>query len=199
MSKFSVEVELKLKIQGDRHDASLISRTVGKKFSDALGPIDAIIEGTAHEVSRQPNLPFEEPNLQAFPKAKRRRNTTASPGSSKGDGAEALDFKADPLKYGNPRQAWSTAKKSLWLLYVAKEVAGVSEMSAPVISKTFNKHFRQSGTIQTGKVTRDLGKLKSETPAPVQEDTTKPDAPWFLTDAGIKRAQTLVEEALTPA
>lgn len=199
-SKFSVEVELKVKIQGDRGNAGLVSRTLGRQFANALGPIETIIEGSAQDIPAQPGLPFDAPPVdESNKKQKRRKSSGSTSGAAIGDSAVAIDFKHEPLKFGNPRQSWPTAKKSMWLLYVVKEVMSVLDMPAPVIAKTFNKHFRQFGAIQVSKVTRDLGRLKSETPVPVQDDATKVGSPWYLTDAGIKKAQALVAEALTPA
>lgn len=202
MSKFRMKLKLQgleLEIEGSREDASLISRSVGQQVASLLHPASGIIEGK-DVLNGLPVLEISPPLPSAPLKKARRRKQTGTASPADGERSPAVDFRHTPEKYGNPRQHWKTAEKSLWLLYVLKEAAGIGELTGPNLAKTFNKHFRQSGPIQTGHVGRDLGRLKvNETPSPVGEDTTKTPSTWFLTDQGIRRAQALVADALGQA
>lgn len=197
MSKFRIKMKLQgfeLEVEGSREDASLISRNLGEQMSSLLQPAGAIIEGeiaTGLLTSANNSHPSEGATTK---KARRRRHQTVN---VNGEVPPAIDFKHDSGKFGNPKQDWKTAQKAQWLLYVAKEVTGIAELSAKDLVTTFNKHFRQSGTITASNVTRDLGRLKvTDTPSPVGEDPTKSPPLWYLTDEGRKRAQGFVAEAL---
>jgi hypothetical protein len=160
-----------------------------------LQPAGAIVEGEVVG-SRENNFPEENPN-ETRRKRTRRKRVQAQATNEPSAEEDAVDWKHDPSKYGSPKQGWSTADKSLWLLYVVSQEAGVRELSGQRIVATFNKHFRQAGTIQIRYVSRDLGGLKvKKTPAPVAEDTTKTPSAWFLIDEGVKMAQSLVADAL---
>src|SRR5262249_27726763 len=115
--------------------------------------------------------------------------------SKMGDVQDAVDFKHDPARWGNPQQTWPTAKKAMWLLFVMENQGAPKELGAAAIADTFNKHFRSAGAIQSFNVTRDLGKAKSKAPPTVGEDTTKSPSSWYLTDEGHKTARSLVAEA----
>lgn len=197
MSKFKVSLKIQgfeLEIEGVREDASLISRNIGEQISSMLTPAGQIISGNG---GTRPSK-FEQieslPIINTNPKKNKRKQASSNGGS---DGGSAIDFQHPPETFGNPRQEWKTADKSLWLVYVIGNVAGAKGLSTKTIVETFNKHFRQSGAITTSNVTRDLGRLKTkERPSPIGEDTTKSPSEWFLTDEGNKRAGNLVLEAL---
>lgn len=196
MSKFRIKMKLQgfeLEVEGSREDASLISRSLGEQMSTLLQPAGSIIDG---EVTGN-LLTSANTTISAEGGPKKTRRRKQSPTSGTTEVAAAIDFKHSPEKFGNPKQEWKTAEKALWLLYVVQEITGTADLSAKVIAETFNKHFRQSGPIQTGNTGRDLGKLKTkDKPSPVGEDTTKSPSTWFLTDAGRARAQGLVAAAL---
>jgi hypothetical protein len=198
VTKFRVKMKLQgleLEIEGAREDASLISRNIGDQISALMRPAGAIIEG---EMAR-PRGPMAQ--IDAVPHdavAKKSRKRKASNSSHpETEAASAVDFNHSVESYGNPKQEWKTADKSLWLLFVLRESMQMNQLSTRVIVETFNKHFKQSGTVTTSNVTRDLGRLKTkERPAPIGEDTTKSPSEWFLTEEGIKRAKNLTLEAL---
>lgn len=198
MSKFRVRMKLtglEIEIDGSRDDAAAITASIGQQMANLLQPVDSIIDGAP----LQPNLPGLEttPQTNVGKKSRKRRAPTAS--TNEGAEVIAIDFQHAPEKYGNPQQGWKTAEKSMWLLYVLKEAANVGEVSGRALSETFNKHFRQSGTITVSNTNRDLGRLKGEKPPALGEDASKNPPNWYLTDDGRKRAQMLVAQALGKA
>lgn len=205
MSKFKIKMKLQgleLEIEGSREDAPLITQNLGQQLAGLLRPTGAILEG---------ELPVEHGRVQqvltssdamtvAVPrKITRRRKQIATANTENLSSDEvAVDWKHDPTKYGTPKQSWSTTEKSIWTLYVVAEEANEKELSGPRIAQTFNKHFRQAGTILGHNVNRDLGrhKVKKKGHPPVSEDTTKSPPRWFLTEEGKRMAQELVADAL---
>jgi hypothetical protein len=100
----------------------------------------------------------------------------------------------DSEKWGAPQQGWTILDKTLWLLHVLAAGKGRESVSGPSIAATFNKLFRQSGTVHPPLVTRELGKSKIANPALVGEDSSAEPSNWFLTNEGIKRAEQLVSD-----
>lgn len=204
MSKFKIRMKLQgfeLEIEGSREDMPLIAENLGQQFVGLLQPAGAIIEGESLELNKQ-NRPatdyLEKGSGSAVAKRKPRKRTATAASTGEELGEEAVDWKHDSSKYGTPKQDWSTADKSVWLLYVVKAETGQAELSATRITKTFNKHFRQAKQILNFNVQRDLGKLKVKKGAAtlVGEDTTKSPAGWFLTESGEKKALELIQSAL---
>ncbi|GKQ51117.1 hypothetical protein [Bradyrhizobium sp. Ce-3] len=187
-----------LEIEGNREDASVIGKSIGDQISGMLSPSLNIVEGeytASQSKAAPPPLPlFDEARKRKIPR--RPRSPSAA---TESNGANAIDFRNDPAKFATPTQQWSTADKAVWLLYVVKEVSQASELSTGQIVKIFNTHFRQAKTITSSNVSRDLGRLKITSPSLVGEDPTKTPAVWFLTDEGIRKAQTLIAEAKAPA
>ncbi|MGE5523205.1 MAG: hypothetical protein ACM3SS_05770 [Rhodospirillaceae bacterium] len=196
-SKFRIKLKLQgleLEVEGAREDIPLITRNVGQQLAGMLQPAGAIVEGKA--VMSSP-VPQGEVISGTATRASKKRVRGGRSDSGSANGADTIDWRHDPQLYGNPKQKWTTADKCIWLMYVAAEAAGVSEMPAGVIGYTFNKHFKQAGTVHIPNVHRDLGNLKAKrTPALVGEDTTKSPSCWFLTQEGRAYAQTLVAQAL---
>lgn len=196
MPTFKVRMKLEgfeLEIEGERDDAALISEQIGQQFSGMLGPVNGIIEPSAHknEVSRAPELAAP---AQAKTR-KKRRTSSSSTATSESQAAAPVEFRHDIQKFGAPSQEWNPTRKAIWLLYVLKETCNLNEMPAGVIASTFNQHFKSSGTIRGSNVSRDLAKAKvNEKPSPVGEDTSKNPSQWYLTDAGISMAQALIRE-----
>lgn len=200
MSKFRVKLKLQsleLEIEGTREDASLLNRNIGQQVAALLEPISGIIEGEAI-ADRAPNLPSPAQIINGAGRKNRRRKQAPSiGGEAEAASISAVDFVLSPEKFGTPTQQWSTSDKVVWLLYVLDANKSGSEFSTRVIVETFNKHFKQSGTVVTGNVNRDLGRLKSVSkPALVGENTTKTPSAWYLTDEGRRRAQALIAESL---
>jgi hypothetical protein len=124
-------------------------------------------------------------------KKRRKRGNLGQP--SNGEVA-AIEWQHDASKYGNPQQSWNTAKKAIWIIYVVAKEANLSQLTASQITDTFNRKFKQAGSIRATNVSRDLGLAKLKTPALTGEDTTKSVSEWFLTDGGSKFAQEAIME-----
>jgi hypothetical protein len=198
-NKFKIKLKVtgfELEIEGSREDVPLMAQAVGQQMSGLLTPASNIVEG---EIIDTPGLPqaISEP----APKTRRKRahrqssHTSANSISNGKNKPVAIDWKHDPSKWGTPQQGWSTADKSIWLLYVVSKEVSISQLTGGRISVTFNKHFRQSGQINTSQINRDLGRAKSKKPSLVAEDTTKEPSEWFLILEGNKRAEELIAEA----
>lgn len=205
MSKFKVRMKLQgfeLEIEGSREDVPLIAQNLSQQLSGLMAPTGAIIEGETVEPARVAAVlspSADQPSASSQAKRKpRKRSSAAKPAN---DVAETvINWRHDSAKYGSPKQVWATSDKALWLLYVVKSETDNTELSGSQIADTFNKHFRQAGTIRNFNVNRDLGKLKVGKGASlVGEDTTKNPSRWFLTEAGEKKAQELVGQALGAA
>lgn len=75
-----------------------------------------------------------------------------------------------------------------------KGIQNLNEVSGPQIAATFNDKFKQSGRVHPPNVTRDLGLLKVQNPAPVGQDKDL----WYLTDEGDRQAKELIASVLAP-
>jgi hypothetical protein len=189
---------LELEIEGAREDASAISQNIGAQLSSMMQPVTGIIEGEPI-VNRPPSFPSLPQILNGSPKRNRRRKQ-ATPVNGESEASSAIDFVLSPEKYGSPSQQWKTADKAIWLIYVLEGNGSGNEFTTGTLVETFNKHFKQSGTITTRYVTRDLGRLKTKSkPSLVGENTTKTPSTWFLTEEGRKRVQALISESLVEA
>lgn len=208
MAKFEIEFEvqevriagLKIKVKGDREDAR-IAQALGQQLTGMLQPPVSNIIDVEPEQSRQPMLPGVESNIEPSKgkknnvRRKRTANGTAHSAINGKEQAQALEWKHDPTKWGSPQQAWSTAQKALWILYVAGNETEAKELNSTKLAETFNRQFRQAGQIRSQNISRDFGKFKLQVPALVAEDTTQNPPAWFLTEAGIREAQSLVASA----
>jgi hypothetical protein len=199
MSKFRIKLKLtgfEMEVEGNRSDVPAITQNVGEQFAGLLMPATRIVEGEVPE-DRQTIQPQPiDVTPVAAKRSRRRRAVAAVPASAEKDGAATVDWRHDTSKWGAPQQSWNPTKKAIWLLYVVSKETDITELSASRLASTFNKHFKQAGLVRANNLSRDLGKLKSEREAPVSEDTTKKPSTWFLTQAGIKRAEQLVGEAI---
>jgi hypothetical protein len=165
------------------------------KIKLKLQGLELEIEGSREEVPNiTQNLGLNQTPRRQRTRRKRVQAQTTGESSAKED---AVDWEHDPSKYGSPKQGWSTADKSVWLLRVVLQEADINELSAQRIVATFNKHFRQAGPIRTQSVIRDLGRLTvNKTPSPVAGDSIKTPNQCFLIEEGVKTAQALVADAL---
>ncbi|PQA88662.1 hypothetical protein CW354_10320 [Marinicaulis flavus] len=181
-----------LELEGSREDAAVINEQLGRQLAGMLPPIEGIIEGKVEQVA-SPGQAHQDVDEKPKRKQSRKRRVASS-----GEAAEApkIEYRHDSSKYGNPKQDWNVTKKVLWLLYVLKQEVGRDEFSAGELAGVFNLYFKQFGTIRASNVSRDLGSAKKKSPSPVADDPTKNPVTWYLTDAGNKNAQALVEEAL---
>jgi hypothetical protein len=196
MSKFKVKFKitgLELEIEGTREDVPLISRNLASQFGNVFSPAANIVQGTPPSTPREllEVIPAAPAAGQARSKRSSRR-TSASADTTKVE--KIFDWTHNVQEWGTPSQDWNPLQKSIWLLYVAKAQGVTGEMTSSQIANTFNKHFRQAGTIRPSNVSRDLGKAKTLAPAKVGEDSTKTPASWFLTVEGEKTAAELMNE-----
>jgi hypothetical protein len=182
-SKFKVRLKItgfELELEGSRDEVAELTQSIGQQMSGILNPGGAIIEGAVVPQTVAP----EAVRLQD----KRPRRKRAAASASTPDGAEAaIGLRHDASQFGMPRQDWKTAQKAMWLLHVLKGTGNGDSFSTRAIVETFNKHFKQSKTITTSNVTRDLGKAKIENPSLVGEDASRSPSEWFLTTEGEKR------------
>lgn len=187
--KFSFKVkELELQVEGTREDVSTISNSIGQQFKNLIQPAGSLGEGEA-----KPDLQITEEGEITEVKSSNRKRRTSSAGGTKGEKAKALDFKNDPSKYSSPLQNWTTLEKSVWILHVIHAELNESELSAPQIAETFNKHFKQQGKIRASNIARDFGNQKAGGKAIVGENSTVFPAKWFLTEEGTKMALKLIQ------
>lgn len=197
MSKFRMKLKLQgleVEIEGQREDVSLIGRAVGDQVASLLEPAVHIADGerpTPQMINVSPQLP------DGAKRASRRRARTPV-ATTENSAGQQIDFRHDPMKYGTPSQQWITSQKATWLLYVVKETTGVAELTTGQIVKLFNTHFRQSKTVTSSNVSRDLGRLKMANPSQVGEDNSKNPATWYLTEEGVRQVQALIAQSKTP-
>jgi len=201
-NKFKAELEVtgfKLKIEGSREDIPLMTQALGQQMSTFIPPVTNVVEGKI--VDNHQDLPQLLPETKPANTRKKRstRKYFHSPtNSSKKNQVTAIDWRHDPMKWGNPQQTWSATDKSIWLLYVVAKETGIKELQANQIAATFNKHFQESKKINTGQINRDLRNAKTKKPVLVSEDLTNGTSVWYLTIEGEKRAKELIDEALKP-
>ena len=200
MAKFEVRLKLQgleLEIKGEREEIPQLTRNISGQLAGVFTPTALIAQAKESEVTVLEHgangTPAPESNggkPRRKPARRRQKDHDAE------DPSVAIDWVHDPAKWGAPQQSWSVADKSIWLLYVV--VTGEklrTELTGPAIATTFNKHFKQAGTVHPPNVTRELGKLKSGSPALVGENTTSEPTSWFLTHEGVKRGEQLVIDA----
>jgi hypothetical protein len=202
MSKFKVRFKvekLELDIEGERQSVPEVTQAIQKHLSSLLMAPAVLAGGNANGGAHEKTI-TDAVDITSSRRNKRRPSTRGVTGSGGDKQNLAIDFKHNPEQWGNPLQGWSASRKAIWLLFVAKNQFEVKEMSSNVITETFNKHFRSAGAIRSFTVTRDLGKLKSKSPAWVGEDATQTPPAWYLVAEGENVARKLVSEATgTPA
>jgi hypothetical protein len=198
MSTFKIKMKLtgfELEIEGSRDDMPGITNALSQQLMGLIQPTHGLIDITPNPPPQKVAGGMQQADTVTTPRkrAKKRASSTASVEDEPND---AVDFVHDAEKYGSPNQAWSTATKAQWILYVIKEAKGLSALSTRGVTQTFNKHFKQAKQITVRLVNRDLGKLKTRKLSPVSEDTTKQPAEWYLTNEGIKGVQKLIADSL---
>lgn len=190
MSRLKVTFEiqaLKLHIEGDRDAVHEVTGALQQQMGSLIGVPQALVDGQTVQPGEKNVTPTEIVAETIKRKTKRGRKPKADPVE-----VPALELQHDAEKWGNPLQNWTTAQKSIWLLFLVEQQNLGSEMSAAQIEATFNKHFRHANRIYRRYVTRDLSKEKGNL---VGEDTGKEPTAWYLTQAGKEYAQNLVAEA----
>lgn len=200
MAKFKVRLKitgLELEMEGSREDVPQLAESIQSQVSALMNPTGALIEGQTSPTTITP--PDSQPTSSTKKKRRTKRSSTATngePGAQAKKSAQAAkDFVHDTDSWGTPMQSWSTAQKAMWLLYVIEKQAAVKELSDNEIAETFNKHFRQAGAISRGNVYSQLGKLKTQQPTPLGQNTVDKPNRWYLNASGSKLAEQLVAEA----
>ncbi|WP_175855922.1 hypothetical protein [Burkholderia anthina] len=205
MSKFKIKMKLtgfELEIEGSQDNVPEISQAIGRQLAGLMQAPDALLNSATDSVQNLPAAPVQpavEVRPEALPsrrKPARKRKTMNTNGADDNSGEVAVDWRHEPAKYGTPSQSWTTAMKSLWVLYVVAQETEIREMSGRRIMLTFNKHFRQAKEVTVTNVNRDLGRAKLKTPAWVGEDTTKSPSAWYITEEGLKAAQSQIATTL---
>lgn len=164
--------------------AGAVQPAISKALVAASGPI------LETSVNGQPTAAPTAPNAK---RTRRRGVGSVSPKPTEGlsSSEESFTLIHDPEKFGNPSQSWNTLNKSIWLLWVVEQALGKKEMTAYQLTSTFNKYFREFGTIRTNNVSRDLGVSRTKSPPLVGVDPNKNPQVWFLYDAGKTYAKRL--------
>ncbi len=197
MAKFRIRLKvqaLELEIDGEREDIPAITSAVQQQFSGLLQPTEAMADGRKQlEAAVQV---IDGDVAKSKTKGKRR---TGGKVNSDIAAAQPVEFRHDPAKYGNPQQGWNITDKSVWFMFVLKDLNVAQEVNGPQLAATFNLNFKAAGAIHPPLVTRELGKAKVKSPALVGEDKKQEPSLWYLTDEGTKHAQHLIQSALNPA
>jgi hypothetical protein len=194
MSKFKFKLKLQgleMEMEGSREDIPLMAQNLGNQLAGLMQPAADMAAGNLSEYDGAPITIDHSTGDRTKGKKRRKRSLVAQ--LSSGDAA-AIEWQHNSSKYGNPQQAWNTAKKAIWVIYVVAHEAGISQLTATQIAETFNRKFKQAGLIRATNVSRDLGAAKLKNPAFTGEDTSKSISEWFLTDAGSKAAQDSINE-----
>jgi hypothetical protein len=193
MPKFRIRLKvqgLELEVDGEREDIPAITSAVRRQITGLIVPAEIMADGHK-ELGDGGRASEAEDEGKSKAKARKRAPRTTGDGGA----GQAIDFRHDSAKYGSPKQDWSVTEKSIWLLYVIGSITGNKEISGPQIAATFNSNFKAAGRIHPPHVSRDLGRAKVQSPAPVGEDKTL----WYLTDEGERQAQELIKGVLNTA
>jgi len=200
MAKYELEVEIqgfKLRVKGERNeDISRITGEIGQHLAGILQPPANLLDAPVRrqvDATVQPSQDGQDGDLAARGKGTRRRKGSAN--SNSAAPVAPISWQHDPAKWGTPKQTWTGGNKILWLLYVIKNEASQTAVSASGIVGAFNAKFREFGPLVKSSMPRTLGNLKTNQPALVMSDNTKPPITWYLTDEGGKAAERLVTEA----
>jgi len=190
--KFKLKITgFELEVEGSKEDVAAITSSVTNQIKGLTNPQllgDNIDTEDTESTDVTPTL---------LPQAPRKRSTRKK-SSSSGSGnmkIEPIDFKNDPKKYSAPSMNWTTLQKALWLMYVINNEKNISELSIAQITNTYNTYYKQSKTIRSTNVARDLGKVKLGNGAFVGENASVSPHTWYLTDAGNLQVQNIIKES----
>ena len=198
MSRFKIRVRvqaLEVDIDGSRDDMPVIASNVGRQFAGLIEPAALVAEGVVESSGDNDSVGVAVVNTPVSRSRPARKLKRAVPARATSNGAGEVTWKHDPSKWGSPQQGWSASDKAIWFLYVSGEEIQVKDLTSSALASGFNRMFREAGTIRAGNLPRDLGRLKTQAPAVIGEDTTKTPPTWFLTTEGTKKAEELVKQA----
>ena len=193
MPKFHIRLKvqgLELEVDGERADIPAITSAVQQQLSGLVVPAEAMVDG--HKQLGDGGRGTGEEDEKS--KGRVRKRGGAYRASTDGVVGQAIEFRHDAAKYGNPLQTWDVTQKSIWLLFVIKGLKDTKEVSGPQLAATFNQYFKPAGKVHPPNVTRELNKAKVQNPASVGEDKGL----WYLTDEGDRQAQQLIQNVLNP-
>jgi hypothetical protein len=199
VSKIRVKIKLQgfeMEVEGSRDDMVVVREAVTQQMSGLLGPAADIAAGEATKQTHNGHAPI---TIEAVKSTAKKKFTRAGTNSAETVSGTPVEWRHDASKFGSPKQEWAGTDKAIWLLYVAASAATVSEMSTSTIIATLYKLFRSVKAPRASNLARDLAKLQQARNGHqplVSLDATKDPGVWYLTDAGIKHAQTLVAAAL---
>jgi hypothetical protein len=122
----SVEIKLKLSvdldIKAEREDIPQLTDSVKQQIAGAFAPAALVGNSQRNTKAVEQLPPLAEVSPRSTPERSRRPRRAARSSEKAAPVEEnAIDWKHDPSKWGNPAQAWSTAEKCLWLLYVVDQ------------------------------------------------------------------------------
>ncbi|MEZ6124637.1 MAG: hypothetical protein R3C49_15875 [Planctomycetaceae bacterium] len=196
MARIEVEMELtgfRLKVKAEREDdVARITQQLGRQLAGMTQPLAGIVDSPRAIETQTVQESGEAALLQkSAAKSTRKRNRK----TGENGGSQPITWQHDAAAWGTPKQAWTAAQKILWIMYVIGKATGQSEIGGPTIAESFNKSFKQFGTLKKNNMPRDLGALKTKSPAQVLDNTAASPITWYLTEAGTLEAEKLVAEA----
>lgn len=145
MARFRIRLKLQaFEVDGEREDIPAITSAVQQQFAGLLQPAESMADETKQLGNPSTTIEGETGKNK---KSSARRRPTSTKVSADGVAGQAIDFRHDSARYGNPSQTWSKTDKAIWLLSVVKGVAGIKEVSGPQIAATFNQYFKQAGKV----------------------------------------------------
>lgn len=181
---------LELEFEGDRADAPQFA---SKVIEAMVAPADVTPPPRALEERMPEKIVEVAPESAAKPKAKGRKATAGAPQSSKAT-QSTINLHHDVGKWGTPKQQWPIIHKILWLMQVlSSDESTKDKLTASTIVHTFNHNFKEAGRIDHKNLSRELGRLKLQ--QLIGQNTHSDPPTWHLTQEGIKKAASLVEEA----
>lgn len=199
MAKFEVEMELqgfRLKVKAEREDdVSRITQQIGRQLSGFTQPFAGIVDSS--RIIETQAVTKTEGNGEAAVPRKSAAKTTRKRARKVDENsmAQAITWQHDASVWGTPKQKWTAAQKILWTTYVIEKKTGRSEVSGPEIADAFNRTFKEFGPLNKQNMPRDLGSLKTRSPAQVMSNAGGASIMWYLTEAGKLEAEKLVAEA----
>jgi len=196
MAKFKLKIKLQgleIEVEGTKEDAPMIANNIGQQLTGLLQPASSI---AGVDEGKDQKSPVHDDEPDGKKQRTRKRRAVGNGKVTDARFTEMPSWTHDSMKWGMPTQKWSTSDKAIWLLYVVSQATDYKELTATQIAETFNGQFRQAGSIRATNVSRDFGLLKINQKE-VGETVGQGAGRWFLTQAGLTRAQAKIKECLT--
>ena len=197
MAIFELEFELsglKVKIKSDREDApsalNAVQQQIGGLLQTAAGLGTSDISPSHQPIQSLPSKVIEAPTRTSELETSRSK-ARRSKRSHSAVAIPAVNYSHDQ-HLGQPKQAWTTARKAMWMLSILEQQTAKKDYSTAELVATFNKNFKEFGPITTTNVTRDLGKVRPK--GFVTSDASKDPQTWYLLDAGKREISRFLAE-----